>query len=283
MISIDTIKQNFFPEKINAIRHSEYEFLFRDTIEFILEQHQKLSTEITDNTITDLLFPLAYHPDFILSPESINHSQYSDYLNQFTPPHKPSRPETKIINHPEEETDLVRILFQRFTTSSYETIIERQKMFTLEQKENIQSQYFILNQSFPELDFLSYTFEAALDFNSLQKLKKHSFQAFITLPIIPTHGYYTPETIINSGLLSTYVMTMKKTLDAFYKISGELSTHACYLLPIAFNHKVIFTININQLLKINSPLIDELWPLVKKATPTIYHNIQKLKQNYETQ
>ncbi|HCC23564.1 TPA: hypothetical protein DF272_05325 [Candidatus Falkowbacteria bacterium] len=283
MISIEAIKNNYFPDHLSALRHSEYEFLFRDTIDFILAQHKLITNELPDDPLTDLLLPHAYHPNFIIDPETANHAQYESYLSQYFPLERPSKPETRIIKHPEEETDLVRILFQKFTPLKYEKIIERQKMLTLEQKENILNQYFTGHQSYPELDFLSYTFETAVNFLELEQLKTNNFQAFITLPVNPTFGYHTPEKIVNSGLLSTYVMTMKRSLDAFSKISGDLSTYACYLLPLAFQHKVIFTININQLLGLNSSVVADLWPLVKTATPTIYHNLQKSKQNYAPQ
>jgi hypothetical protein len=66
-------------------------------------------------------------------------------------------------------------------------------------------------------------------------------------------------------------------METCKKLAPTLSTKIYYLLPLAFIQRVLFTININQLLLLKSPLAADLWSAIAKVTPEIYQALNKNK------
>ncbi len=270
-MNLEQIKQHLFSTKVSAIMKSEFEFLYRDTIDFILNKYLDFSRHIPDEEILKYLLPIASLPDFqikFITETEKNLNIHLDEILKNIPP-KPNNP--KILRAPaNEENELLSLILLKYSRLNSEQIKDKISLFTIEQKEILFDKYFQADPELKLLNFLPYTIELCVDIQTLQQLKKHLGNALIIQPFSIHHHYHIPKEILNSGDHGEYIQVMKRALYAYEKMLPQLSTQAFYIIPLAFLQKVIFTISINQLAKLNFPIIDDILMEIKKINPTIY-------------
>lgn len=61
------------------------------------------------------------------------------------------------------------------------------------------------------------------------------------------HGYSLPEEIIEAGLKEKFEQCMEKAKHAFNEIRKELPKEAQYIIPLAYNKRTLFVMNLREL------------------------------------
>ena len=269
-MTLDQIKSNLFSDKVRALLQSDFEYTYRHACEFILEQYKTLAKQLTDESLLSHILPLAALPEFAIKNISGNELLAGKVLdNTLNQADKVSGP--RLLEYAAGEEDwLVSLIFFKHSKLDWRSIQDKVRLMTIEQREKFFEIFFKNTKMRQELNFLNYTFEVALDFVTLQKLFDSPHQALLLQDLSLINGYVTPPEIVNAGLQSEYILALKHAINAFEEIRPSYPQLAKYIIPLAFLQKVLFTININQLINLNLPLANDLWSLIKKVHPTIY-------------
>lgn len=270
-MNLEQIKANLYAPKVEPILKSDLEYQYRHVCEFIIEQYKNIETKIKEPEILIYLLPCAALPNFeirqLYSGQTILIEQINTYLNQSA---KIST--LNLIQYTKNEEDwLNNLILFKHSKLDWQSILEKTKLQTIEQREKFIELYFQnKNIAFQELDFFNYTFEASMDFYTIDQLRRAEHQALLVQDLSIINGYYTPPAIINCGFQSEFIFLIKRMVQAVKELQQSFPQLCKYLIPLAFFQKVVFTININQLQKLKLDIAKDLWERIKKVHPTLY-------------
>ncbi|GAB4235290.1 MAG: FAD-dependent thymidylate synthase [Chlamydiales bacterium] len=97
------------------------------------------------------------------------------------------------------------------------------------------------------LEHASFTFEIIADFGSYRDLQRHRILTQERELLGVDYGYYIPEDIRNTELLEPYCEAIDKAKEVYKTIASELPEEAQYVVPMAFNIRWYFNINLRAL------------------------------------
>jgi hypothetical protein len=273
-MDLDSIKTNLYSPKVAAIMRSEHEYTYRHACEFILEQYKTLSSAIADDAILSYILPVAALPDFEIT--DCSDQALVAQVDLYGKEQSVKISDIKLLFHQDDEEDfLAELIFFKNSKLDWRTTKERVNLLSIEQREKILAYYFQNHKNCrDELNFFTYTFELAADFTTIEKLRHAPHQALLIQDINLINGYYSPPEIIDAGFQSEYIMAIKRATQAYKELGESFPQVAKYLIPLAFLQKILFTVNINQLQKLNFEPAKELWERIKKVHPTIYMGLK---------
>lgn len=97
------------------------------------------------------------------------------------------------------------------------------------------------------LEMASFTFEMVADFGVYRDLHRHRMLTQERQLLTCDYGYYIPSEIIGTDLENEYHKAMEQAKDAYDKISSSLPEEAQYIVPMAFNVRWYFHVNLRAL------------------------------------
>lgn len=97
------------------------------------------------------------------------------------------------------------------------------------------------------LEHASFTFEMLTDFGAYRDLHRHRMLTQERQLLCCDYGFYVPPEIVGTSLETDYSTAMYKAKEVFDMISSELPEEAQYVVPMAFNVRWYFTINLRAL------------------------------------
>lgn len=97
------------------------------------------------------------------------------------------------------------------------------------------------------LEHASFTFEIVSDFGVYRDLHRHRMLTQERQLLNCEYGYYIPPEILGTPLEAEYNQAMQKAKEAFDHISTELPEEAQYVVPMAYNVRWYFHINLRAL------------------------------------
>ncbi|MBA2728161.1 MAG: FAD-dependent thymidylate synthase, partial [Parachlamydiaceae bacterium] len=97
------------------------------------------------------------------------------------------------------------------------------------------------------LEHANFTFEIIADFGVYRDLHRHRMLTQERQLLNCNYGFYIPSEIEGTGLESTYTAALQQAKDAFDRMSAELPEEAQYVVPMAYNVKWYFHINLRAL------------------------------------
>lgn len=97
------------------------------------------------------------------------------------------------------------------------------------------------------LEHANFTFEIIADFGVYRDLHRHRMLTQERQLLNCDYGYYIPPEIIGTHLESMYTGALQQAKEAFDRMHGELPEEAQYAVPMAFNIKWYFHINLRAL------------------------------------
>ncbi len=97
------------------------------------------------------------------------------------------------------------------------------------------------------LEHANFTFEILADFGAYRDLHRHRILTQERQLLSCEYGYYLPQELIDSHLSSDYCSAMDAAKDAFDTIARELPEEAQYVVPMAYNVRWYFSINLRAL------------------------------------
>lgn len=272
-MTAEQLKQKIFSDKIRPILTSDFEYVLRETCDFIIDIYQTINNKLADSPDLQYLLPVATLDNFSIKTSAENSQLIVKVREKLSSQQKKS-PELQLIDYvKDEENTLLALIFFKHSALSLAEIKEKIALLTVEQKEEYFEQYFKQPLPLQELDFFSYTFEFCTDFLTLRQIKKYHYNSFILQDLSINNSYFTPPTIIEAGFQAEFIQVMKKAIDTLQKISPAFPQKAKYLIPIAFLQKILFNININQLIKLDLPIAQNFWSAIKQVHPTIYKGV----------
>lgn len=97
------------------------------------------------------------------------------------------------------------------------------------------------------LEHATFTFEITADFGVYRDLHRHRILTQERQLLSCNHGYYTPPEIIGTDLETAYRGAMERAQDAYGMIASELPEEAQYIVPMAYNTRWYFHVNLRSL------------------------------------
>lgn len=97
------------------------------------------------------------------------------------------------------------------------------------------------------LEHANFTFELVTDFGAYRDLHRHRMLSQERQLLGCDYGYYIPPEIAGTSLESDYTNALQKAKETFKTISAELPEEAQYVVPMAYNIRWYFHLNLRAL------------------------------------
>jgi len=97
------------------------------------------------------------------------------------------------------------------------------------------------------LEHASFTFEVLTDFGIYRDLHRHRMLTQERQLLSCDYGYYIPEEIVGTELETDYNAAMRSAKEAYDTLSSELPEEAQYVVPMAYNVRWYFHVNLRAL------------------------------------
>ncbi len=97
------------------------------------------------------------------------------------------------------------------------------------------------------LEHAVYTFEAVMDQGAYFEFKRHRMMTQTPQPLRADLGYAIPKLMVEAGYEEAYRQAMAKAEAAYTEMAAWNADVAAYLVPNAFNRRVLMTLNLRQL------------------------------------
>lgn len=97
------------------------------------------------------------------------------------------------------------------------------------------------------LEHAQFTFEILADFGVYRDLHRHRMLTQERQPLTCNHGFYTPPEIVGTEMESKYVAAMERAKKAYDLIAAEFPEEAQYVVPMAYNIRWYFHVNLRAL------------------------------------
>jgi len=103
-----------------------------------------------------------------------------------------------------------------------------------------------------EVEYGNFTFDVMLDQGGYFELKRHRMMTQTPQRLTTTLGYAMPRRIVAAGLEDHYRTAMQLAADAFEQVSAWNPAVASYLVPNAYNRRVLLQVNLRSALHLLS-------------------------------
>jgi thymidylate synthase ThyX len=97
-----------------------------------------------------------------------------------------------------------------------------------------------------ELEHITYTFDAVMDQGGYFEIKRHRMMTQSPQRLTCELGYAVPRAIAEAGLQGEFEAAMEAAAEAYRAISADLPEEASYVVPNAFNRRVLMTLNLRE-------------------------------------
>ena len=97
------------------------------------------------------------------------------------------------------------------------------------------------------LEHAQFTFEILADFGSYRDLHRHRIATQEREQLSCHYGYYLPPELEECGLAQEYKEALEQAKEAYDVIAAELPEEAQYIVPMAYNVRWYFSINLRSL------------------------------------
>jgi thymidylate synthase ThyX len=159
----------------------------------------------------------------------------------------------KCIGHNDDGIfQILAALFYRFSDLSFKEAYEQISHLSQLELESIVNTLLgnLGKHDIPirELEYAQISFDLIIDQGAYYELKRHRMMTQTVKPFSPQLGYAIPRIFRETGLLEKYKIAMEKAKDTFHSIHKIYPHAAAYILPNAFNRRVILKMNLRSAL-----------------------------------
>lgn len=96
------------------------------------------------------------------------------------------------------------------------------------------------------LEHTAYTFDVVVDQGAYFELKRHRMMTQTPQHLSANLGYAVPRRIVEAGLEGRYRQAMQAAADGYRELAAWNPEVAAYVVPNAFNRRVLLTLNLRQ-------------------------------------
>ncbi|MCB1118947.1 MAG: FAD-dependent thymidylate synthase [Chlamydiia bacterium] len=169
------------------------------------------------------------------------------------PPQQEAQPGVKLIYHePDAPYKVAAALLFPFSEQSYEELFTYCQDLSDEEIGRIleagaSGRESRRHKSPRALEHANFTFEIVADFGIYRDLHRHRMLTQARQLLNCSWGFYTPEEIRGTDLEPPYVEALQKAKEAYDTIAHELPEEAQYVVPMAYNIRWYYQINLRAL------------------------------------
>ncbi len=152
---------------------------------------------------------------------------------------------------PEGELKVLAALLFRFGMQGYQSCLDQVHKLSEKERQHLVGQLFMNAGDFDvplrELEYTSYKFEALMDQGAYFEFKRHRMMSQTAQPLTATLGFSLPRAISEAGVEDVFVRAMRNAAQTYQQIVKEIPPVASYVVPNAFNRRVLFELNLREL------------------------------------
>ncbi len=152
---------------------------------------------------------------------------------------------------PQGEEQLLASALFRFNNIGYAHAVERVKALSPTERQRLAFSILGSASKFDiplrELEHTSFTFEIILDQGAYFEFKRHRMMTQTAQPLTARLGFATPRFIVDAGLEKAFCQAMGQARETYDRLEGFNSDVAAYVVPNAFNRRVLFTTTLRSL------------------------------------
>ncbi|MCC6146143.1 MAG: FAD-dependent thymidylate synthase [Anaerolineaceae bacterium] len=157
---------------------------------------------------------------------------------------------TLVHYDPQAEERVLAAALYRFGGDSYTHTLEQVLALPSREKERLAALLFenlnIYDIPLRELEYSNFTFDLTLDQGAYFELKRHRMMTQTPQPLTTHLGYASPAMLAHAGLQDHFDSAMQTACQAFKELE-QISPHlAAYLVPNAFNRRVLISTNLRS-------------------------------------
>jgi hypothetical protein len=98
-----------------------------------------------------------------------------------------------------------------------------------------------------ELEHTTLTFDCVMDQGAYFDVKRHRVMTQTPQPLSVDLGYAVPQVIVEAGFAAEYDRAQQAATQAYREIANEFPDEAAYVIPNAYNRRVLLTMNLREL------------------------------------
>jgi thymidylate synthase ThyX len=157
-----------------------------------------------------------------------------------------------LVNYDQDADDkLVTVLIYRFSSQSYESIMNQVKKMSQSEKEAIIDEALkrrnSMEQPLRELEHIYYTYDILMDYGAFRDIQRHRMCTQTNQLVTCDHGYEIPEKIKELNLTDKYILAMDASREAYEIIKKDFPFEAQYIVAFAYKKRTLFTWNLREL------------------------------------
>ena len=152
---------------------------------------------------------------------------------------------------PEGEDQILAAILYRFGEQNYQQCLDQLASLNPVEKQNLVDRLFWgmtdSDSVLRELEYCNYIFDITLDQGAYFEFKRHRMMTQTAQPLTTHLGYAIPKAISEAGLESTYREAMSHVALFYEKLAAWNQAVASYVVPNAFNRRVLCQFNLREL------------------------------------
>jgi thymidylate synthase ThyX len=99
-----------------------------------------------------------------------------------------------------------------------------------------------------ELEYASITFDILMDQGAYFEFKRHRMMTQTPQVLSTDHGFAIPKLLSDAGVDDIFIEDMQKATDLYQSIAAEFPQAASYIVPNAFNRRILVKMNLRSAL-----------------------------------
>ncbi len=148
------------------------------------------------------------------------------------------------------ESHILSALMLRYGQAGYTEMEKNLQSFSMEKKQTLLDILFGKRDAHDiplrELEYSNFIFDLLMDQGAYFEFKRHRMMTQTVQPLSPYHGYAVPKLISESGMEADFTEAMDMAKIAYSKIATELPSVASYVIPNAYNRRVLAGFNLRS-------------------------------------
>lgn len=148
------------------------------------------------------------------------------------------------------EDRLLAAVIYRYSNYDYAQILALIKISSPAERQNLTHLLLARLGKFDiplrEIEHASFTFDLILDQGAYFELKRHRMMTQTPQPLTASLGYCVPKLIHSSGLEPLFRLAMDSALQMYVSLAEFNPAVASYVIPNAFNRRVLLTMNLRS-------------------------------------
>ena len=225
-----------------ALEYAIRKMLSSDLMEVRLigEEVKQVATQELP-TLVKYAEPIAYMPEVSQFTRNLSSALNNTHQEPF---------QLTSIDPNGEEKILAAVLY-RFGKASYQDCLNHVQGLSQAEKQLIVDKLFDKVGKFDnplrELEYANASFDLIMDQGAYFEFKRHRMMTQTVQDFTSEHGYAIPLAISEAGLEDQYTVCMDDIAELYTKIAAWNPKVAAYVLPNAFNRRVLFQANLRSL------------------------------------